>query len=301
MDWDDLKVVLVLSRSGSAKGAARLLNVSKSTISRRLDEMERKLHTRLFERMPDGYRLTRAGDEILPTALQVEKLVLEAERRVSGDDEELGGRLRLTVPPFTRSMFLIEPLVGFLKSHPEVELELVTSSDFQDLNRREADVALRILPANTSPSEHLIGKCISPLSASTYVHRSLLKTENHGDVSHLSWIGRNPMDRKQGWLVKSGYQHNPVRHSILDTNLLLDAMRAGLGMAYMLCFAAQHDPDIVRVPGARIVHNSDLWLLAHRDMRNSARLRAARELISSAFASVADQMDTRPAAAERRA
>ena len=70
MDWDDLKVLLALSRRGSARGAAQELGVSNSTVTRRLDEMEHQLHTRLFDRTPDGYRLTGAGEQVcLPQSM----------------------------------------------------------------------------------------------------------------------------------------------------------------------------------------------------------------------------------------
>ena len=99
MDWDDLKVLLALSRKGSARGAAQELGVSNSTVTRRLDDMEHKLRAHLFDRTPDGYRLSAAGEQILPTAEHVEELVMAAERRITGGDQELEGSIRLTMPP----------------------------------------------------------------------------------------------------------------------------------------------------------------------------------------------------------
>ncbi len=69
-----MKVLLALSRKGSARGAAQELGVSNSTVTRRLDDMESNLHTRLFDRTPDGYRMTASAEEMLPTAEHVEEL-----------------------------------------------------------------------------------------------------------------------------------------------------------------------------------------------------------------------------------
>ena len=113
MDWDDLKVLLALSRRGSARGAAQTLGVSNSTVTRRLDDMELKLHSRLFDRTPDGYRLTAAGEQLLPTAEQVEELVMAAERKVTGGDQELEGVIRLTVPPASSMGFIVRRLAAF--------------------------------------------------------------------------------------------------------------------------------------------------------------------------------------------
>ena len=123
MDWDDLKVLLALSRRGSARGAAQELGVSNSTISRRLDEMELQLHTRLFDRTPDGYKLTGAGEQVLPTAAHVEELMLAAERKISGGDRELEGTIRLTLPPVGRMSFLMQRLaLRFTASWPTPRL-----------------------------------------------------------------------------------------------------------------------------------------------------------------------------------
>jgi DNA-binding transcriptional LysR family regulator len=114
------------------------------------------------------------------------------------------------------------------------------------------------------------------------------------DVSHLSWIGKSSMGQKEDWLARTDYPRQPVRHAIVDLDLLSEAVRSRMGMAFMPCFAALDDPDIVRVPGATIVHQSDMWVLTHKDLRLSARLRVLRELIAEEFETVRGQLDTRP-------
>ena len=293
MDWDDLKVLLALSRKGSARGAAQELGVSNSTITRRLDDMEHKLHTRLFDRTPDGYSLTGAGEQILPTAEHVEELVLSAERKITGGDQELEGSIRLTLPPVGRMGLLLGRLAQFVEQYPAIELELTASNEALDLSRREADIAIRVMRAGTNPPEYLIGRRVGSISASTYVHRDLLNPQDPEDVSHLTWIGKSPVDQKEDWLVETDYPHNPVRHAIVDIALVLEAVRSKMGMAYMPCFAAWEDPDIVRVPGASIRHHSDMWVLTHKDLRLSARMRVLREIIAEEFAAISHQLDSR--------
>jgi DNA-binding transcriptional LysR family regulator len=291
VDWDDLKVLLALSRSGSARGAAQQLGVSNSTISRRLDDMEHTLHTRLFDRTPDGYKLTGAGEQVVPTAEHVEELVLAAERRITGGDRELEGSIRLTLPPVGRMAFLLQRLSQFAEQYPLIELELVTSNEALDLSRREADIAIRVMPAGVRPPDYLIGRKIGKISASAYVHRELLRSDNPDDVSHIPWIGKNPNDQKEEWLAAAGYPDNPVRHAILDLNLLLEAVRSKMGMAYMPCFSTFEDPEVIRVPGATVVHHADMWVLTHKDLRLSARMRVVREIIAEEFEQIAHQFD----------
>lgn len=293
MDWDDMKVLLALSRKGSARGAAQQLGVSNSTITRRLDDLEHHLQTRLFDRTPDGYRMTAAGEELLPAAEHVEDLLLAAERRITGGDQHLEGSIRLTMPDVSGMGFLMKRLANFAREFPGIDLELMPSYDTLDLSRREADIAIRVLPAGMKPPEYLIGRYLGPLTASTYVHRDLLKPDDPGDVSHLSWIGKNPAGQREEWLAETDFPSLAVRHSIVNINLLVDAVRYRMGMAYMPCFAAYDKSAIVRVPGSAIVHQSDMWVLTHKDLRLSARMRVLRELIAEEFGKIRQQLDTR--------
>lgn len=291
MNWDDMKVVLALGRCGSARGAAQSLGVSNSTVTRRLDDLESSLQTRLFDRTPDGYRMTEAAEDLLPVAEHVEELMLAAERRITGTDQQLQGSIRLTMP--AQVEFLLERLARFAEDYPGIELELMPSNLALDLNRREADIAIRVLAAGTKPPETLIGRHLCPLSASTYVHRALLREDAPEDVSHLAWVGRYPGGQREDWLRQSGYPNLPVRHAISDLNLMQMAARSRMGLVFMPCFLAFDDPDLVRVPGAPVLHQSDVWVLTHRDLRLSARLRVLREVIAEEFAKVASQLDTR--------
>ena len=289
-----MKVLLALSRKGSARAASKELHVSNSTITRRLDEMERSLETRLFDRTPDGYKMTASAEELLPTAEHVEELIMAAERKISGGDQQLEGTVRLTLPDVQATGFLVKRFALFAQQYPGIELELLPSTDALDLSRREADIAIRVMPASVRPAEHLIGRKIAPITASTYVHRDLLNPDHPEDVSHLNWIGRSPLDQEEKWLVNTDYPLLPVRHSIDSLNLQVEAVQCQMGMAQMPCFSVYHNKDIVRVPGATIVHHSDMWVLTHKDLRLSARLRVLREIIAEEFGKIRHQLDTRP-------
>jgi DNA-binding transcriptional LysR family regulator len=288
-----MKVLLALGRKGSARGAAQVLGVSNSTVTRRLDDLEHQLQTRLFDRTPDGYRLTAAGEDLLPAAEHVEETLLAAERRITGGDQHLEGSIRLTMPDVSGMGFLMRRLAQFASDYPGIELELMPSYDPLDLSRREADIAIRVMPAGVKPPEYLIGRCLGLLSASTYVHPDLLNPDKPADVSHLSWIGKSPVGQHEDWLGSTDYPDRPVRHSIANVNLLVDAVRYRMGMAYMPCFAAYERRDIVRVPGSAINHHSDMWVLTHKDLRLSARMRVLREIIAEEFAGIRDRLDTR--------
>ncbi len=289
-----MKILLALSRKGSARAAAKELHVSNSTVTRRLDEMERKLNTHLFDRTPDGYKMTASAERLLPTAEHVEELIMAAERKISGGDQQLQGNIRLTLPDVQATGFLVKRLASFAQQYPGIELELLPSTETLDLSRQEADVAIRVMPANVTPPEHLIGRKVAPVTASSYVHRDLLNAENPEDISHLNWIGRNPLGQEKKWLVDTDYPNLPVRHSIGSLNLQIEAVNCKMGIAQMPCFSVFRENNIVRVPGASIVHHSDMWVLTHKDLRLSARLRVLREIIAEEFAKIRHHLDSRP-------
>ncbi|MEM1112156.1 MAG: LysR family transcriptional regulator [Pseudomonadota bacterium] len=294
MDWNDLKVLLALARQGSARAAAKYLGVSNSTVTRRLDELENALQTRLFDRTPDGYRLTGAGEALLPMAEHVEELVAGAERRVTGEDQHLEGTIRITMPDVGGMGFMMQRLADFAQQYPGIELEFLPSFDTLDLSRREADIAIRGLPVGVRPPEQLVGRYLGAVTASTYVHRDLLKADAPEDLSHLTWIGKRLEDHRREWLQHTRFPDLPVRHAVEDVATLAQAVHARMGVAYMPCYALHEMRDVVvRVPGSRIVHSLDMWVLTHRDLRLSARMRVLREIIADEFDRIRPTMDSR--------
>lgn len=279
MDWDDLKILLALSRKRSARAAAQDLGISNSTVTRRLDELERALGARLFDRTPEGYRMTQSAENLLPTAEHVEELMHTAERQVTGVDQELQGLIRLTLPPANGLNVIMPRLAQFAEDYPGIELEVITSPDSLDLGRREADIAIRVYRAGDSPPDSLIGRKISMMTAAPYVHRDLLNPDNPEDVSHLSWISFGATVTDRPWdMCKNA--HLPDKHRVSDINLQVEAVRAKLGMMFGACAMFRDIPEIVRVPGEDVHHFLDIWVLTHKDLRLSARMRILREILA---------------------
>jgi len=292
MDWDNLKVLLALARRRSARGAAQELGVSNSTITRRLDDFERDLGTRLFDRTPEGYRMTQSAENLLPTAEHVEELVLAAERRVSGEDQELEGLIRLTLPTATGLSVLMPRLAQFAEDYPGIELEVIASALSLDLGRREADIAIRVFRTGASPPDNLIGRRISAMTAAPYVHRDLLDPDNPEDVSHLTWIGYGPDVPDEPWRAYCRNGHLPRRHVVGDVNFQVEAVRNRMGMIFAPCALFRDEPDIVRVPGEDCHHFLDIWVLTHKDLRLSARMRILREILAEELSKLRPRFDS---------
>ena len=125
MDWDDLRYFLAVATSGSLSGAARRLGVNHSTVFRRIQAFEKRLGVRLFDRLPTGYALTVAGDDMVSSVEKVSAEIDAMDRRLTGRDLKLSGPLVVTTTNTLALRFLFPHLVAFKAEYPGIELELV--------------------------------------------------------------------------------------------------------------------------------------------------------------------------------
>ena len=142
LDWDDLRVFLALGRRGSLSAAARSLSVNHATIARRIQSLEHSLGEKLVERRPDGYVLTKAGARVLTAAGDMEAIAETVDR--SSDDGSLRGLVRINAPPSLAQAFLIARLSELAALHPGLDVDLAIDMRAISLERREADVAVRL-------------------------------------------------------------------------------------------------------------------------------------------------------------
>ena len=278
MNWDDLKVLLALSREGSTRKAAATLGVSNTTVMRRLESLEAQVGGRLFDRTPDGFRATSLADQLLPAAREVEEMLAEAERQVSGKDSELGGRIKLSLPavPVTH---ITEAVAEFAIKYPRIELDITVSDHPVDLARREADIAVRGIPKHKRPPKDIVGIKLGRISLGYYVHKELLSEASRGqrELTCIRASGgpcRWDLPDPDSLGLKS-------RHLIDGITPRTVAVRNKLGVAALPCFLAKQFPDLILLPGVPSAHWGHTWLLPHKDLRQSARIRALFKHLSS--------------------
>ena len=118
MDWDDLKVFTAIAHSGSVRAAARRLGIHHSTVARRLDHFEKRLGAVMFNRTPEGLKLSADGQLVLLQAEQVEGQIDDIERILVGRDQRLQGHVRITFPEPVGTGFLMRDLGRFVDRVP---------------------------------------------------------------------------------------------------------------------------------------------------------------------------------------
>ena len=269
MNWDDLRFFLAIARTGSLTAAARDLRISQPTVSRRLAGMEKRLGVSLFDRTRCGYEPTRAGLDILDAAEHVEDAFGEIERRIFARNRTLAGTLRVTcTEPFAKQ-HLCRHLSEFVAEHPGIDISLSCTFERVNLNRRDADVAIRI---TSEPPDRMIGRRIAKVAVCAYGSADYLRARPGLD-SGWDWIGWRDEDYNRIFIVDR-FPHARIKHRVDDIGIIQTMTRHGLGIAVLSCHLADPDPVLRRVvPEPTLDGTPELWVLYRPDMRRVARVR----------------------------
>jgi DNA-binding transcriptional LysR family regulator len=280
VDWDDVRHFLALARTGSVRAAGATLGVSHSTVARRVESLETRLGAKLFDRHRDGYLLTEAGHEMVVGAERVEHEMAALERGLAGQDARLEGPVRVTCTDPFIAKILLRALAGLCAQHPGIELELDADARNLDLSKREADVALRAFLPTATPPEHLIGRRLVPITLCNYVGRAHAGGLDP-QAGPLRWLGSTRNKIAEELVASSSYPELPIWGTFDSMEVMAEAARAGFGVVMLPTYAGDADPDLTRMDKPDVRHVADFWLLSHRDLRDNARLSAAREAITA--------------------
>lgn len=283
IDWDDLRIFLAVSRAGTLARAASALRVSPTTVGRRLEKLEETAGSRLFDRTPEGYSLTRAGHELLPRAERMEEEALSLERAISGADARAAGQVRLSVTEMLGTRFIAPHLPRFREKHPEILLDLSCTSRTVQLSRREADIALRLAEPR---EDNLVVKKLTKIDLGLYASKQYLarhsrpkkatKTLDGHDV--IFFADARPFAIENQWLsARLGSGRIVMRSDSVSS--IFSAAVAGLGVALVPLIVGDAEPTLARMltddaPEPRVV-----WQAVHRDLVRAARIRAVLDFL----------------------
>ncbi len=287
LEWNDLRIVLSVCRQGSLSGAARELGVNHSTVFRRIAAIEEKIAVRLFERQATGYAMTKAGEVMLASAERIEEEFFSLSRKLIGGDLRLNGNLRVTAPDALTMEILMPHIVHFCQSYPGIILDLIIENDLLDLGHREADIAIR---STKSPPDSAIGHKLCRLGATIYGSKTYLNKHSKTTLDQYNWLmPSNGLDwfSANQWLKQN---HPKASVAFRSNNLpgLFEAVKNHLGIAPLPFFLAEPLDTLQPVidpsePFFSEPFTSELWLLIHPDLRNTARVRAFANYLREAI------------------
>jgi len=286
-EWDDARYFLAVHRTGSLTAAGRQLGVNQSTVSRRMRSLEEALGTRLFVQTQDGYFLSPAGERLLPRAARMEDEALALEREATGQEANLRGPVRVTGADAFSARVLAPLLVDFHARTPGIDLELIADIRTLSLTKREADLAVRTMRPK-EPS--LVIRRICGLTSAVYAAKSYGKVDA-GDMADHPFVSADDATWVESlWLARTAPAARIVFKSN-STEAQLAATKKGIGLGILPCYVADPEPDLVRIVGPEKVVSRDLWLVVHRDLQHTARIRACADFLFDALAALTAQFE----------
>ena len=280
MDWDDYRYFGSLAHTGSVRGAAERLGVNASTVARRLDAFEARLGVRLFHRSRRGLELTPAGEEILAGVDTVAGEFDELEQQLRGRAADVSGLVRLTLPEFIAHLLMAD-FADFLTVNPDLRLEFLPEQRNLDIERREADLAIRV---TNHPPDTLVGRRLGRYCLAAYASRDYL--ERHDPVSDPKgslWIESGlEMIRAPGFKGRY-FPTMPMGPRCNNILLQLAAVKADMGVTLLPCVVGDREPDLNRVGAIAPVDAQEIWLLFHPELRGVARIQTMSTFLLACF------------------
>ncbi|WP_164117790.1 LysR family transcriptional regulator [Sphingorhabdus sp. Alg239-R122] len=273
MDWEDIRIFRAVMREGTVRRAASKLGVHHSTVSRRIDSLEKSVSARLFDRLPAGYAPTSAGEELAVAAHGFAEELNDVTRHIAGRDDDLHGKLIVTIAEPLAVRAFAPRLPEFAALHPELDLEIIASFEQLDMARREADVAVRM---HNDPPEALVGRKLFPYHTSIYASPDYLERHDiTGDSMSARWIGwGDNVTPFPEWAQDTQFAKVPAWGTFANMNMQIELARAGMGLTMLPCFLADSVPGLVRATTAPPKPSRDIWILTHSDLRRTAKVRA---------------------------
>jgi DNA-binding transcriptional LysR family regulator len=277
--WDDLRIFLSLAREGTLTTAAKSLGVSHPTVARRVQALEKQIGARLFERLPDRFVPTAAGEELLADTEAMEKAALSINRRSAGLSDTVSGVVRLSAGE-AMAAWLARHLHEMRKGLAQIEFELTASHTLANLSRREADLLIR----EQVPDLHgIVTRKLGRVAYAIYGHRAHLRPKT--ELKAMHWIGFDDDHLYmpgQRWLLELLGGAKP---SVRGNNWLVlhEAARSGAGLAVLPCYLGDPDPQLQRIGDVLPEVFADQWLLVHRDLRALPRVRAVMDAVIVLF------------------
>jgi len=275
-DWSFYRSLLAVLRTGSLSGAARSLRLTQPTVGRHIAELEAALGTTLFVRSPQGLAPTEAAIAMRSDLEAAETAFEAAIRESSGGAQDESGVVRLTASDIIGCEVLPPLIAEFGRAHPKIQIELVLSNRNQDLLRRDADIAVRMVRPQQNA---LVTRRIGQVKIALYAHRAYLKArgtpqtiENLAGHTVIGW------DRDASPYRNVGGAMSTLQRSFFgfrcDSDLAqIAALRAGVGIGGLQKSIARRDPALVPVLPGKVFFTLEMWLAMHEDLRGSRRVK----------------------------
>jgi len=286
LDWNDVRTFLAVTECGSLNAAARLLGMTQPTISRRMEEFEYRLRTKLFERNPRGVILTEAGVMVRDLAQSMARYGGSIVREVAGHDNSQAGRVRLVAPDGIAGFVLAPRLAKLQMTNPQVQLTIDCGLWIGSMLEAEPDLYLEMTDAY---SPDLISIPIATMHYAAFASREYLdlygtpktiaELTEHRTIRHTSHREQRSTWNPKAAAIGQLAQNHFISNSSAAT---FQAVRAGAGIASLPTYVTTIAPELVMLELGAWGHPV-LFLRHHGAIEQKRRVKLVRDWLQEAF------------------
>lgn len=286
--WDDYRTFLAVLETGSLSAAGRKLGLSHPTVRARIEGLERSLGTILFTRSVNGLLPTEGAESMREAAASMAHAFDHLGRLASALPDEVGGRVRVSVPEVMGIEILPSMLASLLREHPALRIELDLSNAPADLLAKEADLAVRTVAPR---QQALVARKVASIPLGLFASTAYLaRRGSPGSASDLNRHALIGPDRNLGDLAVAGGLDLDPGAFVFRTDshpAQLAAARAGVGIVLCQVPIGERDPSLIRLLDLEI-RAIEVWIVAHENLLKVPRIRTVFDHLVEAFDAVMD-------------
>jgi DNA-binding transcriptional LysR family regulator len=285
-DWSDVRLFWAVAELGSFGSAARSLNLGLSTVTRAVDRLESRLNAKLFVRGPQGVLLTEAGSLAYDRALSMERVAEQLEREIADSERRPEGRVKLAAPDGIGGAFLTPFLAEFIRANPKIDL--IIDCGFWRDHPLDGDVDLTLTfeepkhpDSVATPIAHFhYGLFASRKYLDLYgTPETAAESFEHPYVHHVGQA-----HQRESWDARAAALQD-FAHKRIETNssaVSFAAIQQGAGLGPLPTAILSLDPTLVMLD-VPLRASAILWLVYHRDVSRSARIRCVADWLKEVF------------------
>ena len=286
-DWNRARAFLVTAEEGSLAAAARSLGMAQPTLGRQVAALEREIGVDLFTRRGRGLELTPNGIKLLAHVRLMGEAASRFSLSASGKSEFIEGNVCITASELL-SAFVLPPMIQTLRDmEPGIEIEMNATNEERDLNRREADIAIR----NFRPTQpELITRKLGSVRGHLYAAKSYLQQlgnpKSMAELNKASYIDTEKPGRLLSLLNAQGFNLSQQNFPVISNSHIVqwELVKLGAAITATVEDIGDNEPLVERlvVPGLSPIE-MDLWIVTHNELRTSRRIRRVFDFLVSEF------------------
>ena len=282
-DWNRARAFLVTAQEGSLSAAGRVLNMAQPTIGRQITALEKELGVILFERVGRGLQLTPNGATLLEFVERMGQSANALSMAAYGQSQSIEGSITISASDTYAANVLPAIIAKLHVQQPAIKVEILTTNSASNLLKREADIAIR----SFCPTEpELIAKKIRDVPARLYATAQYLSAIGNpktiADLSKAEFIAIDKHESLMKGLNAVGFKLSADNFPIMTENFLVmwEMVKQSIGIGILDSFIAEKEPTIVSVLPDMPPLIFPLWLVAHRELNTSRRIRVVFDLLA---------------------